>query len=211
MVIFDLAFAAVLVGVFLLGSTLPWFSQPNFIVTCGNDERYRRQRTAEPPDIATWNALGHTGTPKCFATLLKVRETRRRWADDVSVEVVEVKPPRRADRDLWEFLPWWSVQTPSESTSFPPGRSRWVVFNTVMGDGNKPVSHTAIADCDPVEVTLAVLWQGKVMSGVRLKIEGHCDPTKYHPDVAVIDRPKRRRLAKLRDNRSPGGWGFLRC
>ena len=193
---FDLGLVAGIAGLLLLGSTLPALWQPRFRITCGNGPQFDRPTAAKPAERAV---LPEIANVEVHDKVLKVEETRGRWADRVTVEVISVVPPHPHDQR--EFLPWWGTETYQEFATFVPGRARWVVFHkSIKEAGGDTGRSNPLSAEDEADVRLAVVWDGKVLSAIDVHAKGL--KTEVYPTVEKIGTPSLRsvrRQIKQRD------------
>jgi hypothetical protein len=200
---FDLAIAVIVVGLLILGSIIPTFNQPRFrIESLNGDPRFE---TSRPATQAEREMVGGSEA-LVYEKRLKVQETKGRWAENVMVEIVTVDPPHSAHPDK-EFLYWWETAPGTETATFAGGRSKWVVVSQAILGGGR-IRHSSLSDADDVRATLAVLWEGKIVDAVTVRITGYRTvvanpnlPDQLWTKVEIIDRPSPRAVRKVRQKR----------
>jgi hypothetical protein len=193
---FDLLLGVVVVGLLFLGSTISAISRPGFKITCGNSESFHRQALPSENDE-------RLAGPGCHAhfTLLKVRETKYRFGDNVSVEVMAIEP-RSEIADFQENLAWWSPDFSQEFESFAPGRTKWVVLHKVITDSHDLKTHRVSLggkDANDYTATFAVCWEGRILDTISVKVTSVAFA--LYADVEEVARPRRMVARKLQRER----------
>jgi len=140
------------------------------------------------------------GPLEAYTTLLRVGETQQRWADDVAVLLLDVNPPPDPAWHGVETIQWWDTDPSREFMTFIPGQGKWVLMNSTVFSSGTPFSKSGLTNLANYEATLAVSWQGKLMSGIRIEVRGADLPNLY-PTVTEIARPPKRELHRLNRQR----------
>jgi hypothetical protein len=199
---FWVGIAIVLISVFILGSTLPSFQQPELRILVGNAKPYRMNMH---PNDTELELSGHYDKSRIGVrlTLIRVVEQRMRWADRVRVEVIATEPQQPSHEGI-EYLNWYSKDGLQEFADISPGGHNFAELerNIINEDNIGSSQHRGLTDRDEYLATLAVTWNGKFLDAVTVKVSGWRNVVPGDRDtgfatVEVVGRPKVRDVQKL--------------
>jgi len=190
---FDVGVVVLALGVLFLGSLLPPFWQPRFTIECGNGNLYDRRTTPKAADKEHF-----PGVPiALFEKVVCVKESRGRWAENVTAEVVSVTPPH-SQGFRRECLPWVSASDPApEFEKFVPGRERWFVLHrNILNTQTNTFHPNSLADIgDEEDVRVVIVWEGKTMTAIDLHLKGINSPQPF-PVATDKGHPSKREIRR---------------
>jgi hypothetical protein len=194
---FDLGVAVVCGGLLLVGSTLPMFNRPRFQLSWANDDQVFERFRLPTKDEVDLVQADSPNDVDVFAKVIRVKESRNRWAENVSVEVININPSPSGSS--WEFLPWWADKQDQEFETFAPGRTRFATLSSLVINKKNPLlsrCYTVHDHTGSASVTVAICWEGAILEAITLEI-GPMGPGVHFPVMKEIARPSVRSVRKL--------------
>jgi len=188
---FDSTLFALVIGLVLLISTMPRFSEPAFKIYCYSgtavDHRFQRQYLPSEEDRVLVRAVAIEDVER-YITMIRVKETRYRAADKVSFEVISVTPPHETYENTLERLAWEGPDFTTQYVSFSPGGARFAIINMVTVNTKVPnrSTHNSLTTSTPCNAILAIVWDGKLLSAYEFKIEWGLLPSSPFAQVSFI-------------------------
>src|ERR1019366_4933958 len=124
-------------------------------------------------------------------TMLRVKESKYRFAEDVTLEVVDVDPPYETYKDATDRLSWGGRDFTQYYETFRPGEVHWAILHTVLINKAdlKKSTVESLSSAEEYEVILAITCKGKIIEAWRVKVSNANADTHKHASVSFLEHP----------------------